>query len=158
MRAIHISLGVVALSIAACAVTPPVQGFFWKEGTSASQRASDLTDCEVHALQAAPRAVSTTPNAAYQMPDNVQCTQVGYYTNCYNYGGQTIGGGTTTVDHNAELRSRVTIQCMAQRGYSVENFRVCTREEASMGLVRRAAPTPRASDVLCVTPEGYVSR
>lgn len=149
---------VLLAATAACAApSTQVGAVYWKDEVSADQRRADHTSCEVAALQAAPRALSSTPNPTYRVPDNVQCTQVGNYTNCYNYGGQVIGGGTTTTDYNQDLRDRVQDQCMASRGYSLRQFRSCTAEDVKTGVISKSSGIyPRATLVRCLTPDGYV--
>lgn len=98
------------LALAACV---PQQMLFDKPGMAPGSGQDDLTDCQVEALQKVP-----PNNTDRRIPGLAPTT----YTTCTGYSctSQTYGsaGRTYSVDENASLRDRVTIQCMQKKGYT----------------------------------------
>lgn len=149
-------VGCTALALCGCMVaTEPYQAV-WRQGSTGAQRADVITQCQVQALQQVPRALATASTPVYRVPSNVVCTGYGYSVSCFDYGGQVYGGQTYTQDANEELRTRVTTQCLANRGYQVLSMPRCTAEQAKKGAISRQSRLPAAEAVLCLTDDGYV--
>lgn len=160
LRTIRVSVLIATTSwFTACVSQPTSIPTLWKTGATPLERLSDDNACSLQALSAAPRSLSTTATPVFTTPSNVQCTTYGSITNCQQYGGQTLGGNQSIVDLNAELRERVYQQCMAEKGYASTNLPVCSSDQRQFPIIlKTSAVTPSASNVLCVTNEGYVQR
>ena len=145
----------------ACARSP--HQLYWKAGETYSQTQSDVTNCEVEALQAVPRAMAikatpayTTP--VYSTPVKTNCHPQGTDTTCTTtggqvYGGDTYGGRTYSYDANEPLRERVVMQCLSRRGYRRVTLPVCSEEQAKGAIPLRGARLPFIDKVLCVTKD-----
>ena len=101
------------LSVLLLAACVGDQMLFDKPGMAPGSGQNDLTDCQVEALSKVPsnQRLVTIPG----MPSTTE-------TSCYGNDctSNTYGGGSKryTVDENAALRDRVTIQCMQKKGYT----------------------------------------
>lgn len=154
-RLVCVSFALVALT--ACEM-PPRTGF-WKSGATLAQLESDSTDCEVFATRQVPVSTQVGTTPTYTTPVNTSCYNYGYSVQCTTTGGQVYGGTAYTYDANAGLRERVGIQCMASRGYQVVTYEFCSDAEVANGVRPfNSGRLPPASDVLCVTANGYVSK
>lgn len=143
-----------AVVLGACVATGPVS-VVYKPGSTATQRSSALLECETQALAKVPRAIATGMTPRYTTPSNVQCYGTGYSVSCYNYGGQTYGGDVYSYDANQDLRDRVTLQCLQQKGYQVISLPQCNAEQAKRA-VSSASKQPTYDKIECVVDGGYV--
>lgn len=87
---------------------------FDKPGVAPGAGQGDLTNCQVEALSKVP------PNNQLQTLYGGPATTYAHCTSGYctssTYGGQN---SVYTVDTNATLRDQYTIQCMAEKGYTL---------------------------------------
>ena len=147
-----------AAVLGGCVATGPTN-VAWREGATGPQASFAQTDCLIEAANRVPEAVRTYTTPVYSTPSNVQCTTIGNYVNCQEYGGQVYGGQTQAYDANAELRMRATEQCLAKKGFSVVQFPACTPEQAKQGVISfSTGKLPAASTVLCAADGGFVLR
>lgn len=154
MKKVYLSLSAIAL--VACLPSQPYT-FAWREGATAAQADTAQTDCMIEAANRVPQSVRTYTTPVYRTPSNVQCTTIGNYVSCQEYGGQVYGGDVQTYDANAELRDRATVQCLARKGYGVATIPVCTKEQQEQGVVSfQSGRLPAATNVLCAIDGGYV--
>lgn len=145
-----------ATFLVGCVASQPINTA-WREGATGPQASSAQTDCMIEAANRVPEAARTYSTPVYRAPSNVQCSTIGNYVNCQEYGGQVYGGQIQTYDANADLRMRATEQCLAKRGFSVVQFPACTAEQAKQGVVRFGnEKLPAASSILCATDGGFV--
>ena len=96
--------------VAACA---PVT-MYYNTGTEVSRLESDLLSCQVSAARNVPVSNQVRRDPPQYYPARRICRHDG---SCYTRGGFFEPGDVYTVDVNAGLRTRVTDQCMAERGY-----------------------------------------
>jgi hypothetical protein len=147
-------LGLTALFfVSACVASGPV-AVVYKPGSTGEQRLTALTDCETQALSKVPRAIATGMTPAYTTPSNVQCYGTGAYVSCQQYGGQTYGGNVYSYDANQELRDRVTLQCLAQKGYQVISLPTCDAEQSKRAVSAFGRKQPTADQIECVIEGG----
>lgn len=128
----------------------------YKPGSTGEQRTSALTDCEIQALTKVPRAIATGMTPAYTSPSNVQCYGSGAYVSCQEYGGQTYGGDIYSYDANQELRDRVTLQCLQQKGFQVISLPTCDAEQSKRAISASGREQPTYDKIECVVEGGYV--
>lgn len=145
---------VTVLFVGACMATGPVS-VVYKPGSTGPQRSNALLDCETQALARVPRAIATGVTPSYTTPSNVQCYGYGYSVSCHDYGGQTYGGDVYSYDANQELRDRVTLQCLQQKGYQVVSLPQCDAEQ-SKRAISASGKQPTYDKIECVVEGGYV--
>ena len=143
MQRILIALGLVA-GLAAC--SGPLS-IYYRPGADVSRMQRDTTNCEVAALKDAPVATEIRERPPVYVPGPVYCDA---YGNCRRGFGYWVSGGVYTVDRNADLRGRVTDQCMADRGYSPAQVPACP-----VGL---SAPPQRTTTLPTLTPQSCAIR
>lgn len=147
---------VIAFLVAtACVATGPVN-VVYKPGSTGEQRLSALTECETQALAKVPRAMATGMTPAYTTPSNVQCYGTGAYVSCQQYGGQTYGGDVYSYDANQDLRDRVTMQCLAQKGFQTISLPSCDAEQSKRAVSSMGRKQPTYDKIECVVEGGYV--
>jgi len=78
--------------------------------------ADDALNCKIEASQRVPQNTQIWTSPSYQTSSFATCNQIGYSVFCNSSGGDTIGGGTYSVDANAGLRKQATLRCMARNG------------------------------------------
>lgn len=151
----------LGLFLCSCATAP--QQVYWKTGESFEHRQSDVTNCEVKALQAVPRAIAfetspsyTTP--VYTTPVKTNCHPRGENTSCTTtggdfYGGRTYGGQTYSYDVNEALRKRVVMQCLSLQGYQRITVPVCSKKEAENTISLIDGRLPFIGGVQCLTKD-----
>ena len=120
MRLIFI-LAVNAILTGCMAALPPIA---YQEGITKKQANNEIVDCSVTAAQKVPvnKGVYTTPS--YTTP--VRCLNSFGAITCS--GGQTVGGNMVSYDANAQLRERVYVQCMENKGYQFIDYKVCPKD------------------------------
>lgn len=141
--------------VAGCEVPP--ETLYWQTGMTPAQQQRDQTNCRVNAANSVPvnTQIGTTPT--YSTPVQTNCYNTGYSVSCQSTGGQVYGGNAYSYDANSRLRANVVQQCMADRGYQLISFPVCTDEERSGGEVLVGnSRLPSANRVRCLTENGYV--
>lgn len=136
----------LVLALAACA---PLS-IYYKPGVSLARLEADETQCRVRALRDVPVANRTYQEPTRYIPPRRYCDPSGA---CEYEPAEWIPGRIVTVDVNAELRARVTRQCMGARGYSPVDIPQCP-----VGIVAEGRTTtlPRLSAKSCVirNPDG----
>lgn len=150
-------VAITMLIASGCVMTGPVQ-VVYKPGSTGEERTSAFTDCEIQALGKVPRAIATGVTPAYTTPSNVQCYGSGAYISCQQYGGQTYGGDIYSYDANQELRDRVTLQCLQQKGYQVISLPTCDSEQSKRAVSAYGRKQPTYDKIECVVDGGYVIR
>ena len=146
----------VMAGLGGCVATGPTT-VAWREGATGPQASFAQTDCLIEAANRVPESVRTYTTPVYSTPSNVQCSTIGNYVSCQEYGGQVYGGQTQAYDANADLRMAAATQCLAKKGFSVVEFPACTSEQAKQGLVSfSTGKLPSASAVLCAADGGFV--
>ncbi|MBV0891879.1 hypothetical protein KTN05_08455 [Paracoccus sp. Z118] len=148
--------GGIAAMLALSSCGPSTVNLPWRDGVSYAQVDAANTQCDVHALQQVPQAISTTTTPVHVTPPNIICNQIGNQTFCNDYGSHRSGGHTQTTDLNLDLRKRVKNQCLAHFGVQVISFQRCTSEQSKRAVAGRVLPP--ASQVECITENGYVLR
>ena len=116
---------------------------FYKPGVSAARLEADSVQCSVSALRQVPVANKVVQDPPFFVPSRTICNNEG---RCRTLPGRFIPGQVRTVDANAPLRVRVTRQCMAARGYSVQQIPQCTGASAQTVQV---SPLPTLSANSC---------
>lgn len=116
---------------------------FYKPGVSATRLEADSVQCSVSALRQVPVANKVVQDPPRFVPARTICNKDG---RCRTHPGRFIPGAIRTVDSNAPLRVRVTRQCMAARGYSVQQIPQCTGSSAQSVQV---SPLPALSANSC---------
>lgn len=143
------------LFVGACVATGPV-AVVYKPGSTGEQRSAALLDCETQALAKVPRAIATGVTPTYTTPSNVQCYGSGAYVSCQQYGGQTYGGNVYNYDANQDLRDRVSLQCLAQKGFQIISLPTCDAEQSKRAVSSVGRKQPTFDKIECVVEGGYV--
>ena len=145
----------ICVALAAC--VPTTQLTYWQPGVPPVTRQSDYTDCRVEAANRVPASMQIGTTPAYTTPVSTTCSGIGNSVFCSSTGGNVIGGNVYSYDANANIRDSVIQQCLARRGYQRITFPICTAEQRSRGVTPSLSEMlPPASEVLCVTGNGYV--
>jgi hypothetical protein len=95
---------------------------------------SDELECRVQAAKTVPNNTQIGQNPTYAVPSTTNCYNLGTVISCSQSGGQVYGGDTYSYDANAGLRSEVTNQCMAKKGYTYIALRSCTSTDMRGGI------------------------
>lgn len=130
-----LSSAIGILLLVGCAAAPtqydlykagqPLNVGVYKAGTNMALRNRDITNCQVRAAQQVPQRQVISSSTGFTTPVQTTCNRIGTQVFCNSTGGQTYGGGITTNDANAGLRTRVTNQCLADKGYVSVNIPPC---------------------------------
>lgn len=120
---------------------------YYKAGASVSRMERDRTTCEVRALRDAPVASQLRRGAPIFIPPERYCDSNG---NCTVYGGYWEPGPLYTVDVNADLRQRVEMQCMMDRGYLEVSLPPCPAQLAKATPPARTTVFPNLTETACV--------
>ena len=141
------------LFLAGC--EPGPAAFYLQQGTTAGRTQSDITRCEVEAVNTVPSAIVQSVSPVYRTPDQTTCRETALGIQCTTTPGTTYGGNVSTFDQNADLRSRVLNQCMASRGYSFVTLPHCTGEQLTAGrFYPDATPKPQPASLDCWSSAG----
>lgn len=141
MRQQTISVIVATFALSAC--SGPLDTYY-RSGEEVSRLQSDLLNCEVSALEDVPVAF-----AIRQWP--VRGYVGSYYCGAGPYClGGSWGGEIYSVDVNKDLRTRVTNQCMAKKGYSPISIPRCPESVALNAPVGQTTVLPELSASSCV--------
>ncbi len=116
---------------------------FYQPGVSFARLETDTVQCKVAALKQVPVANKTVQDPPDFVPPQKVCDKAG---NCRVFPGRFIPGQIRTVDANAPLRARVTRQCMAARGYTLEEIPQCP---ASATVSVQVSPLPALTPNSC---------
>ena len=134
---------------------PGPTAFYLQQDTTAGRTQSDITRCEVEAVNTVPTANVQTVSPVYRTPDQTTCQETALGIRCTTTPGTTYGGNVSTFDQNADLRSRVLNQCMASRGYSLVTLPHCTDEQLAAGrFYPDATPKPQPASLDCWSSTG----
>ncbi len=114
----RVTLASVFLLLAGCA---PVVTFY-QPGRSFAQLEADSLDCEIAALRDVPVANATVQDPPEFVAPRKICDSDGF---CRTLPGTYIPGEIRTIDANKPLRRRVVRQCMAERGYTLQEIPLC---------------------------------
>lgn len=149
---------IAASAISITAVTGCMETSMWyREGVSPMKVNSDSTDCQVAAAQRVPVNSQLGQTPVYYTPVQTQCYGYGSSVSCTQTGGQSYGGNVYSYDANAGLRSRVTQQCMMNKGYQLINIRKCEDKDLKGGI-RSYSVLPQLTPNSCYVnaPSGTV--
>ncbi|MEM9125305.1 MAG: hypothetical protein AAGB28_05960 [Pseudomonadota bacterium] len=141
MRLQPVSAMTVALALSACAA--PLDTYY-RAGGEVSRLQADLLTCEVNALEDVPVAF-----AIRQWP-------VAGYVGSYHCGagpfcvGGSWGGEIYSVDVNKDLRTRVTNQCMSEKGYAPISIPRCSDAVALNAPAGQTTVLPELTVSSCV--------
>lgn len=139
-RIIRLSL-LCLVALAACA--PPA--LYYKPGAAPAQIETNLTSCQVSALNQVPRDIRTRYIPAQYAPYRY-CNSHG---RCYTRHRLISPARTESYDANEGLRARVTEQCMAQAGYRPVSLPKCDPDKVRASQVAADAPQPRLEGTSC---------
>ncbi|MEM9551530.1 MAG: hypothetical protein AAGA05_10165 [Pseudomonadota bacterium] len=131
----------ICLLVGACSTSLDT---FYRPGGTVSRLETDMLNCEVQALADAPVANEVRQTPSFYVPGNFYCT-----SRYYCHGGWS-GGEIYTVDVNKDLRTRVTNQCMAEKGYSRVSIPRCSDIVAAQVPERTTTVMPNLSPGSCV--------
>ena len=112
---------VFLLALASCGPLP----VYYRDGSDQTRTNSDVTNCQVAALKAAPIALETRQHPPTYYPAERHCDG----DNCWVRPGYWVPGQIYTVDLNEALRQRVEQNCMAQKGYQRLELPRCDQAE-----------------------------
>ncbi|CUH62908.1 hypothetical protein TG4357_00369 [Thalassovita gelatinovora] len=136
----------VAVMMAGCA---PL-GLYYQEGAAVSRMNSDVTDCQVSALNKVP-VVQELRHTPVRVVPIQQCDAKG--KNCIrDY--EIVGGDPYSVDVNKDLRKKVEAQCMAGKGYQWVELPACSSSVASAAPKQATRVLPALSDKSCAINRG----
>lgn len=132
-----VKVAILALCASGCA---PLS-IYYKPGASVTRLDRDTTACQVDALKDAPVANQIRREPPVLIPGRVVCNSAGH---CYDTGPYWIQGRVYTVDVNADLREKLTDQCMGDKGYAPVRIPQCP-----LGVADKAPPkaTTRLPDL-----------
>lgn len=133
----------LALPLALIACAPPA--LYHKPGAVPAQIESNLTDCQVAALERVPRDIRTR----YIPPQYAPYTYCDGHGYCYTRTRLVRAGYTESYDANEGLRARVIEQCMAQAGYRPVALPQCDPDRVRAAEVAAEAPQPRLDGTSC---------
>lgn len=131
------------LLLSAC--TAPLE-IYYKPGASVSRMLTDTNTCDVSALQDAPVANQVRQYPGYYVPGYRSCNKAG---RCTVYSGYWAPGRIYTVDVNAQLRQRLTDQCMAAKGYQRTEIPACPQSVADRAAPAATRTLPSLSTESC---------
>lgn len=95
---------------------------YYRPGAEVARLQTDTTNCEVAALKDAPVAMKIRQSPPVFYPGRYYCDG---YGSCWRGGSYWVDGPVYSVDVNADLRRRVTDQCMADKGYAPVEVPLC---------------------------------
>ncbi|WP_454274391.1 hypothetical protein [Roseovarius sp. MBR-154] len=136
-----VRLIILPLSLFACA--PPA--LYHKPGAVPAQIESNLTNCQVAALERVPRDIRTRYIPPQYAP-YTYCDGRGY---CYTRTRLVRADYTETYDANEGLRARVVEQCMAHAGYRPVALPQCDPDRVRAANVPAEAPQPSLDGTSC---------
>ncbi len=142
-------LPLALLMLTACS---PLQTFY-KPGASFALVDAETTACQVDALRQVPVANTIVQDPPRYIPAEKICDSDG---NCRIFPPEILPGRIRTVDANLELRQRVTRQCMATKGFSLEKIRACPLGTKATAPTKTLPPLTAASCALR-NPDGSVA-
>lgn len=146
-----VSAGIVLLS----GCEPGPGAFYLQQDATAGRTRSDITQCEVEAVNTVPAAIVQSVSPIYRTPDRTTCRETALGIHCTTMPGMTYGGNVSTIDRNEDLRSRVLNQCMASRGYDLVTLPHCNDEQLAAGrFYPDAIPKPPPSSLDCWSSAG----
>ncbi len=133
-------LSAIVLGLVLCSCSGPLDTYY-RAGGEVSRLETDLLNCEVAALEEVPVAF-----AIRQWPR----TYVGsnYCASGYCLGG-SWGGEIYSVDVNKGLRTRVTNQCMADKGYAPISIPRCPESVAVNAPAGETTVLPTLTPTSC---------
>lgn len=103
---------------------------YQKPGTTRQQRADDVLQCRVAAMQSVPQAARTSYSPGFSSPGTTVCNSAGYTTTCNQVGAVNVPGTVMTVDANSGVRDQYADLCLRQKGYQLAPARWCqTRDD-----------------------------
>lgn len=138
-------------ALTALAACGPVSTYYQPGVTQDVLRADGL-DCEVASLRAAPVANEIRQRPPVFVPPTQRCDATG----CYVTPGYWVDGRIYTVDVNADLRARLTDQCMLERGYQPVRIPQCSANVAKAAPAPESQRLPQLTDNSCAIrhPDG----
>lgn len=141
MRMQTVSAMTFALALSAC--SGPLDTYY-RTGSEVSRLQSDLLSCEVSALKDVPVAFSIRQWPTTGFVGSYYCGAGPY---CL---GGSLGGGIYSVDVNQDLRTRVTDQCMSEKGYSPISIPRCSESVTLDAPGEQTTVLPKLTASSCV--------
>lgn len=135
------ALAFAGLVLAACG---PLS-MYYKAGTPVSEVNRTMINCEVEALEKVPMDRRIERDPVRIVPRRV-CDSAGNCSVFYD----RVGGGVRTWDANADLRARVTNQCMIDKGYSNVDLPACPQAIRNAATAGATTVLPRLAPNSCV--------
>lgn len=111
-----------------------------------SRMFSDLTDCQVKALDGAPVATVLRQGPPRYIPGYNYCYHGG---GCYWRGGYFVPGRVYSVDVNAPLRLQLETTCMGEQGYQRVELKNCPIGVRPQGGMQQTQVLPPLSEDSC---------
>ena len=127
----------VASFVSGCA-SPSVINYAYKANVTVETKDADRFECKVESTQEVPANYRTSSSSGYTTP--VSCN-TNYSGGVDCTGGQTVGGGTKTVDVNSGLRDDYFGRCMAKKGYKNIKAQIseCKKHQIPAGIPNKDA-------------------
>jgi hypothetical protein len=138
---------IYVLSLCAVVAGCAPLSIYYREGAAVTRMQSDLTNCEVSAVQSVPESRQLRRGPARYIPGPRYCDG---YGNCRYGPGYYIPGEVYTVDANVGLRSRVTDQCMTGKGYTEVTLPQCSAAVAQSVPPGVTRALPKLTSTSCV--------
>jgi hypothetical protein len=139
----HIRSYLLILPLVATSCVP--LSTYYRAGVSPARLQSDTTNCDVRALRDAPVVLKTQVSPPVWVPPRQTCSAANV---CTTSPGYYQPGNVYQVDVNKSLRSRVTSQCMAAKGYTPAQIQPCKNGSATVPATG-AATLPPLTDRSC---------
>lgn len=166
--------------LAGCMTQPDTTYGYKDKPVTRAQKAADILECDLKAVKAVPanNQVAQTPvfrTPTYRTP--VTCSSTGSVngyggygtynssTNCMGgqvTGGQVYGGQAYSYDANSNLRDRVWLQCLKDKGYKQTTAPIpqCRKDQVPTGYVNDQTilhrPVPGACAITSMDNSGSV--
>ncbi|WP_135568163.1 hypothetical protein [Solemya elarraichensis gill symbiont] len=149
MRINQVTMGLIVafLLLSGCVSTPVPMHH--KTGVKPQKQTSDLTACQVNAVNAVPASMQVRRTPIFTTRTKTNCYTMGDNIQCDTTGGQISGGDVHTYDANADLRERVTDECMTKKGYIKYQLRRCTPSEVKNSPTSNTT-FPPVTEMTCV--------
>lgn len=107
--------------------------YAYKANVTVKIKDADMFECEVESTQEVPANYRTSSSSGYTTPVSCNTNAIGG-VDCT--GGQTVGGGTKTVDVNSSLRRDYFKRCVEKKGYKNIKAQIseCKKRQIPAGI------------------------
>ncbi|MDC9700900.1 MAG: hypothetical protein PSN37_01520 [Alphaproteobacteria bacterium] len=128
----YTTLSSICALVLGCSPSPTQTNYYYRPNTIVQQKVNDFLDCQLEGVQSVPSNQEFVSRDGYKTPTTCQRDASG---NTFCTGGNTVGGGVSSFDNNALLRSRTERRCMQRRGYILSQayVRPCGSGEVPIG-------------------------